>query len=253
MSGLKLAALYGFFPHKLGFCGPQRRVNSSKDSPQENSSVAQIYNFLCGEKVSQKKIREILEKFKGAFSYYRLIARTNRIKNPFNEKVVEAYWIGNRLLEKVKTQDLKRMIITEFSGKDLLNEKGAETKSKIVIPGFKPHHSFHVLVMGSVSGRIVLTKKLVDFCRIGWGRVETIDQRKNKIKVKYQPLIFSKKFYLGKLKEKDLIWDRNILPEINLGNQVSCHWNHVIEVLTQREVENLRKYTQETLDIFNQL
>ena len=103
MPGVKLAALYGIYPHLLGFCGPL-----------EKSETKIILDFLSGFNVPEKKIRKILKEFKGAYFYYKLIAKSNKIKNPFDEKVVRAYWIGNSLLEKVKIKDLKKMIANDF-------------------------------------------------------------------------------------------------------------------------------------------
>src|SRR4030043_375803 len=109
MSGLKIVALYGIKPHLLGFCGPK-----------EKSASRLILSYLSGKKISGKKIRKIFEKFEGAYSYYKLIAKANKIKDPFNERVVKAYWIGNKLLDKVSTKQLREMVVKEFSKPGLL-------------------------------------------------------------------------------------------------------------------------------------
>lgn len=236
MSGTKVAALYGIVTNKLGLCGPQKKATNKT-----------LSGYLSGKRTSEKKIRNILKDFKGAFPYYKLIAQSNKIKDPFDERVVMAYWIGNALLEKVRTPDLKKMIINDFSAPGFLKKRYAEEKAKKVSKNSKPHHSFHVLMIGSVSGIIVLTKKLIDICRIGWGEVIKLDEGKGRIKVEYQPLILAKKSHLGALKEKYLIWDKNILPTVKIGNLISFHWNHAIQVLEKKDVENLKKYTQKTL------
>lgn len=242
MSGLRLAALYGIVTQRLGFCGPQEK-------PVKKT----LLNYLSGKKISTEKIRKILKDFKGAFPYYKLIAKSNKIKDPFDERVVKAYWIGNRLLEKVRTTDLKKMIIDDFSTPSLFKKKDTKEKAKKIPQGSKPHHSFHVLMVGSVSGKILLTEKLMDLCRIGWGRVIGLNKSQNQIKVKYQPLVFKKAPCLGVLKEKSLIWDKDILPNIKIGDQISFHWNHAIQVLDKRDIENLQRYTKRTLDIFKKL
>ncbi len=127
MPGLRLAALYGIKPFLLGFCGPQDTKNKKI-----------LLNFLNNKGTSIKEVRKILEQFEGAYPYYKIIAKKNGIKDPFNIRVVRAYWVGNKLLEKAG--------------------------------GFKSHHSYHVLVVGSITGRIVLKGKLLDLCRVGWGR-----------------------------------------------------------------------------------
>ncbi|MGB9706789.1 MAG: DUF6390 family protein [Microgenomates group bacterium] len=263
MSGLKLAALFGFYPHKLGFCGLQ-----------ENSAKKTLLSYLSGEKIPEQKIRKILETFKGAFSYYKLIAKSNRIEDPFDEKVVKAYWIGNQLLEKVPVDSLKEMIIKEFVGPGFLSKKIAEKKAKEVPLTSKAHHSFHVLVMGSVSDRIILEGKLLDLCRIAWGKVirtcslrsqdlvfslcSEIGYKKrgtenpNRIIIEYQPLQKRrKKYFLGEPIHKIVFWEKKFIPEIKIGDKVATHWNHIVQILSPKDLNYLKKYTQITIDSLN--
>lgn len=272
LSGLKLASRYGIYPQKLGFCGPRRsRFATLRGKPAKNSAYNQLYNFILGKKVCQKKIRKIMEAFEGAFFYYKLIAKSNKIKDPFDEKVVEAYWTGNNLLEKVKTEDFKKMIAGDFSKPGLLSKRIAEKKAKEMPKGAKPHHSFHVLVIGSVTGRVRLEGKLLDLCRVSWGKALRIKKpehktksfvfgrahkyglwlknKKLKIIIEYQPLTGRKKIKLGKPKTKEIIWDRNLAPEITIGDWVSFHWDHLIQKLNKKEIYNLEKYTKHTLKI----
>jgi len=243
MSGLKLAVGYGFYPHRLGFCGPQ------KDSTKKTLS-----NYLSGEKVSRQKIRKILEAFEGAFSYYKLIAKSNGIRDPFDEKVVKAYWVGNQLLEKVPISFLREMIIKEFTKRGLLSKGAAEEKAEGIPLNSRAHHSFHVLVIGSVTGRILLEGKLLDLCRVGWGRViEHKNQKgKNGVVVEYQPLQRKgKRYFLAEPIGKFVFWNKNFIPEIKIGDIVATHWNQVTQILSRRDLINLKKYTQITIESIN--
>jgi len=242
MSGIRLAALYGIYPHRLGFCGPQK-----------NRDKRVLLDYLSGQKFPEEKIRGILEEFEGAFPYYKLIAKSNNIKDPFNEKVVKAYWIGNRLLEKVSVDSLRKMIIKEFSKPGLLSKHLSLKKAKETPLNSKPHHSFHALVMGSVTGRIVLKGKLLDFCRIGWGKViQHKLGRKNKIMIEYQPVREkNERYFLGEPIEKLISWDRNLVLKINIGDTVSVHWNYLIQILNKGDLANLKKYTQITIESLN--
>lgn len=188
-----------------------------------------------------------MEKFQGAYSYYELIAKSNKIKDPLDEKVIKAYWIGNDLLEKVKTEDLRKMIARDFSKPGLLSKKAALKKAKEIPEGSKPHHSFHALVIGSVTGRIKLRGKLIDLCRISWGKV--MKTKKEKIIVRYQPLVAGKEIKLGKPVKKEIFWDKNLIPNIKIGDWVSFHWNHLAQRLSKKEVKNLNKYTNLTLKL----
>ncbi|OIO40116.1 hypothetical protein AUJ10_03865 [Candidatus Pacearchaeota archaeon CG1_02_31_27] len=232
MPGVKLAALYGIYPHLLGFCGPL-----------EKSETKIILDFLSGFNVPEKKIRKILKEFKGAYFYYKLIAKSNKIKNPFDEKVVRAYWIGNSLLEKVKIKDLKKMIANDFKAEKEIPETS------------KPHHSFHVLAIGSVSKRVNLKGEKLDLCRISWGKVirkSKVKSQKSKVTVKYQPLIKNKKFKFGKAIQKEIFWDKIFTPKIKIGDWVSLHWNHLIQILNREDLKNLKKYTKLTLNSLNE-
>ena len=242
MFGLKLAALYGFYPHQLGFCGPQR-----------GSVKKTLFSYLAGKKVSEKTIRKILAGFKGAFSYYKLIAESNNIEDPFNEKVVKAYWLGNQLLEKVPIDSLKEMIIKEFTMPGFLSKEVAKKKAKEIPLTSKPHHSFQVLVIGSVSGRVVLKGKLLDLCRIGWGKViaHKIEEERGKkiVIVEYQPLQNrANRYFLGKSIRKPVFWHSSFIPEVKIRDWCAIHWNHVVQILNQKDLSQLKKYSQITID-----
>jgi len=202
MSGIRLAIFYGIKPYQLGFCGPENK----KDILSE---------YLKGKKISG--IREFLKGFEGAYPYYELIAKANNIKDPFDENVVKAYWVGNKLLEKVK--------------------KNA-------------HHSFHVLIIGSVTGRIELKGELLDICRVSWGKVI---KKEKKIIVEYQPFVKRKKLELGEFIKKEIDWNKDILPNIKIGDRISFHWNQAVEILNKEDVKNLEKYTKISLEIYNKL
>lgn len=204
MSGIKLAILYGIKPYELGFCGPEKKKNILSD-------------YLKGKKIDGKELREFLKEFKGAYPYYKLIAKANNIKDPFDEKIVRAYWIGNKLLERMKK---------------------------------KAHHSFHVLIIGSVTGRIELKGELLDICRVSWGKVI---KKGKKIIVEYQPFVGTKELKLGKPIKKEIDWNKDLLLNVKTGDWISFHWNQAVEVLNKEDVKNLEKYTKNSIEIYNKL
>lgn len=238
-SGLSIAAAYGLVPNKLGYCGPQEKKKRER-----------LLDFLRGN-ISDSEITPIMKQFEGAYCYYRLIARKNNIKNPFDKKVVEAYWIGNSLLEKIKTEDLREMVIRNFTKPGLLSLKVAKERARLIPEGSKPHHSFHVLAFGTITGRIDLdTIRLKDICRVGWGRVTGFRKKSSdpKAVIKYKPLIVrNERVKLGKAVKKELNWNKDVAPGVRIGDQVSFHWETLVQVLTKREGDNLKKYTQNTL------
>jgi len=230
ITGLKLAALYGFYPHQLGFCG----------SPNE-STKRKLEDFLInGESILEQEIRDILKTFKNAFTYYQLIAQSNGIADPFDEKVVKAYWIGNQLLENVSLVALQETI------KSFLPPKLAK-KIKEIPLNAKPHHNFHVLFVEPWRSREALKNELLDVCRIGWGKVNKIGN--GELIVCYQPLIKKKgKYCLDEPVEKTVFWEKQFIPEIKLRDYVAIHWRQVMQVLQPEELFSLKKYTQLTIE-----
>jgi len=238
MSGPKIAALYGLIPNRLGLCGPRQEL---------------LKKFIIGE-LSIPQIIPVLEKFEAAYPYYQLIAQKNKIANgPFNKKVVEAYWLGNELLEKISTDDLRQLITEKFSKPGLLSKAEAIKRAKKIPENSKPHHSFHVMVLGSITGSIDFTgkTKLKDICRVSWGRVikkSKIKNQKSKLTVSCNPLTGNEIIKFGKDRKKELNWDQDILPEVKIGDWVSFHWNYAMQQLNEENIINLHKYTQNTLD-----
>lgn len=227
MQNLRKAISYSLKPHELGYCG-QQGTNSQHILRQ----------FLLGKKYPEKLIRALLDEFKGAVNYFRLIARANNIQDYFDQQVIEAYWIGNSLLDKVKADDLKQMILTSFTKPQLLTKTKARQIVSRMPASVVAHHSFHVFFVGSITGRVEITVGHKDRCKVSWGEVTNIFNRENKVEVK------TTKLFPGKKEVKIKIdWDKELFPQFKKGDLVSLHWGKVSERLTKREYNNLIKYT----------
>ena len=225
-SGLKIATAYSLPSFSLGFCGPQDK-NSRKT----------LLDFAAGKPNLENKVRAIFEQFEAAYHYYQLIARKNNIADPLERRVVRAFWVGNPLLEKITDGDLQKLILTDFCRPGLLTKKEATEKAAMVSKRATTHHSFHVLFLGAIAGRVKLEGALLDLCRIGWGKVIKVTSKK--LQVTCKPLILDRKTWLGKEINKEINWDKNIVPKIKIGDWISFHWDQACEVLTPQEVKNL--------------
>src|SRR3989344_3276137 len=215
MSDLKTAISYSLPSYQLGFCGPQ-----------EEKSKKLLSDFSKGKKVDLEKVEGSLKQFEAPYPYFKLIAKSNGIADPFAEKVVKAMWVGNELLDNVKTEVLRNLIRTEFAKPGLLSRQEAERRAAKVPDGAVPHHSFHVLILGPVTGRIDLKGPLLDLCRTGWGKAIKIKNRnaKNKIlRIRYKPLVLGKRLRLGTEIEKVIDWNKNLVPNVKVGDWVSFH------------------------------
>lgn len=226
-SGARMAMLYGYVPCRLGLCGP---------GDKKKQQI--IAEYLRGDEKLEGKIREIISEFKGAYPYYQLIADCNRISDPLDWKVVEAYWLGNVLLEKVGLKNLRQMMKDKFVP---LGKMPAEKVDSL--PGNAiPFHNFHVLAVGSVTGKLKETLANMELCRVSWG--EVLKVKKGEILVSRKPLKFGRKISLGDPVERTIHWNNDFLPEIKEGDWISVHWNYAVEKISPAQVKNLAKYTQ---------
>lgn len=238
--GLERAVRYSLPPNQLGFCGP---------SEQDNRKV--LFDFASGKQVSETAVRRILEKFEAMHPYLRLIARSNQISDPFDEKVVNALWVGNELLDNVAVADLRQMVATDFTKPGLLPREVAVKRAAQIPEKMVPHHSVHVFFLGSVTQRVDLKEKaLQELCRIGWGKVLGVGE--GSPEVEFQPIDFRSRS-LGRKVKKEVKWDKALVPKVGIGDWVSFHWGRVCDLLGQEDVDNLERYTLRVLQCTEQV
>lgn len=239
-SGNLVFAKYAYSPNKLGYCGPD--------------NYRGIFDY-CVAKQSDEGLVELLKGFEGAYPYLKLIAHANRLKDPFDKRVVEAYWIGNELLNNVSTQDFYDSIKNRFSKK--INKNAMKWLLTKPPAGAKPHHSFHVLDVYTKTGLIrsgIRTNILetINNCLIMWGRVNHITcsaKHVTRVEIQYQPIILQKgKLVFGEKKEKII---ESLFIQPKNGDQVSFHWGKVCDILSEEELVNLKKWTAYHLGIAN--
>jgi len=239
--GSLLFAKYAYSPNKLGYCGPR-----------ENRA---IFDYCVAEQ-SDKGLVELLKGFEGAFPYLELIAKANKISDPFDEKVVEAYWVGNNLLKNIEVDDFYNSLNERFSKK--INQSAMKWLLTKPPTGAKPHHSFHVLDVYTKTGLIrsgIKTNVLetINNCLIMWGRVNRVTcnaKHITQVKIEYNPIILEKgKLVFGKSITKK-IQSNFIKPEI--GDIVSFHWGNVCDILDKQQYANLKNWTNHHIKIANQ-
>ena len=93
-----------------------------------------------GKYHSEEKISEDLKKLY-SYLYYRIIAESNNIKDPFGLKVVKAHWIGNELLKNVKDSVVRKVF------KEMEANHDKVTLGYVLMPLIKKtglaHHNFY--------------------------------------------------------------------------------------------------------------
>ncbi len=242
-NGLLLCAKYAASPNFFGYCGPSKSSN--------------LIDHLR-EGVADDELQYLLSEFETLYPYLQLIARRNKINDVFDEKVVEAYWIGNEFLNKVRASDYfyfaKERLILE---KKLPVIEFNKVKRKIYSFQFLPHHSFHVFNIFKRTGAnpSIHTVKTMNECRISFGKLKTQNSKLKTIIVETKQLtIINNKLILGKPILRQLKIDykgKTFLNNLKMRDWVSFHWGYICDVLTERQVKNLEYYTQKAIDFYN--
>ncbi len=233
-------ARYAYAPNALGHCGP----------PDARGLLEQA---ATGD--SDGDLRHLASAFEGAWPYLQLIAAANRIADPLDERVVEAYWIGNRLLDAVPPRVLRAALTERFAarlGRDL------SALTDTLPAGAAPHHAFHVFSVYPWVGllrRVAIDEPLrvLDRCRISWGRVVTASA--DRAVVRTRPLTWDgASLALGPPAPASFVTANDgygFVDDLRPGDVVSLHWNWVCERLTPRAAASLRHITARQLDVVN--
>lgn len=89
-------------PNRLGYCGPD-----------ENDV---LFDALVNNKPT-KELMNALRGFQAAYPYLRFIAHSQGLEDPFDYRAVEAYWIGNDLLQRIAPNEFYDHLRERFQEK----------------------------------------------------------------------------------------------------------------------------------------
>jgi hypothetical protein len=241
MDGILRCSRYAFGPNRLHYCGPNQSI--------------EVRDHLNDETVDEG-LKEILSKFETMYPYLRHIAHANRIADPLDERVVEAYWLGNELLERVDKREFHRHLAEGLGLKNRLGNKSFSIVEEKIGDGALPHHSFHVLDVWKrdAHGSRDFSLESIDECRIAWG--EVIQVSGPFITVKTERIVLhGGKLTLGLPGERKLVRELESeydIEQLKKGDIVSIHWGIVCETLTKKQAANLKKYTLRHLALANE-
>jgi hypothetical protein len=231
LTGPLLFVRYAFPPNERGLCGPA------------DSAALRGY---AEAGATDPGLTQLAKGFAGAWPYLRLIAAANKIADPLDRRVVAAYWIGNSLLENVRMADYETFLDERFrarAGRDW------EAIAEAIAAGALPHHSFHVFSVYPWTGllregRTEPSLRVLDSCRISWGRVLLADP----LVVLRRPLTWD-----GRVLALGPAVPRQVTPGFTAGLRpgewVSLHWDRVCDRLGDRQLRALRHYTGRHLSL----
>jgi hypothetical protein len=133
-AGPLLFARYAFPPNDRGLCGPDDH--------------AALRGYAAAG-VTGPGLAHLARGFAGAWPYLGLIAAANGIADPLERRVVEAYWVGNSLLEGARVSSCAAFPEERFRGRA---GRGWEKIAQVIPAGAVPHHSFHVFCVYPWTG-----------------------------------------------------------------------------------------------------
>jgi hypothetical protein len=233
-------ARYAYPPNQLGYCGPA-------------DHQALLEHAAAG--VAGRGLVELVRGFDGAWPYLELIATANHLRDPLDPRVVEAYWTGNSLLERVTAAALVGSLAERFGPRA---GGSLDRLAEAALAGAVPHHSFHVFAVypwvGLLrSGATEHPLRVLDRCRVRWG--EVLAQSGPAVVVRYQPLTWDGQVLgLGPSTVERVTGATGGLAlagALSPGDWVSLHWNWVCERLSPRKLAALRHHTVRQLAIVN--
>lgn len=240
VAGPLLFARYAYPPNALGYCGP-----ADHDALLGYGTTGVVDTGL----------RDLAKGFEGAWPYLELIARANAISDPLDERVVDAYWVGNALLDRVSPR------LFADSLDDRFRRRAGHMFDRMAAPlaaGGVPHHSFHVFAVypwvGLMrSGSIEQPLHVIDQCRIRWGRVEAVEG--DRVAVRSRPLTWTDgRLVLGEPRRevaRAAIGGAAFVRDLAAGDRIALHWDWVCDRLDARRLAQLRAYTGRHLAIVN--
>ena len=239
--GAVLFVRYAFPPNHHGYCGPA-----------DNASF-----FEYGATgVVDGGLRAMAREFAGAWPYLELIAGATGVPDPLDRRVVEAYWVGNPLLDRVGISAVGGSMEERFR-----RSAGPRFSSLTegVLAGGVPHHSFHVFCIYPWVGllgddrRAAHALTVLDRCRIRWGRV--VGLHGDQVIVESAALTWDgRRLELGPPQSETAVRSLDgvgLVRELAVGDWVSLHWEWVCDRLTDRQLASLRHFTQRHLAIVN--
>jgi Family of unknown function (DUF6390) len=240
--GASLFARFAYPPNALGYCGPGDSV-----ALREYASVG----------TDDGGMRDLARRFEGAWPYLALIAAASGQRDPLDTSVVEAYWVGGPLLERVPAGLLAAHLDERFAHRAGRHSSDLAT---LALLGGRAHHNFHVFAVYPWVGmlRAGYTEeplRVLDSCRVRWGTITGFGAA-GTVAIRTRPLCWDgRALTLGPMVEEQahagLDSAAAAAPALQVGDRVAIHWGWVCDVLDSRRLAQLRHYTASQLRLVN--
>jgi hypothetical protein len=226
-AGAVLFARYAYPPNELGYCGP---------------AGADVLLAGAADEIARRA-----RGFEGAWAYLEFLAAAAGLADPLAEEVVEAYWVGNPLLDAVGSAGLAEFLRCRFAGQTGGTWADADGWALA-------HHSFHVFEVYPWASLLRRTGSpqavsVLDRCRIRTGVVEEVAGET--ATVACRRLVWADgRLGPGPVHRERVVWSvggRSLLAGLVAGDRVALHWDWVCDVLTDEQVRRLTTHEDEVV------
>ena len=176
-----------------------------------------LLGFIQGGKnqdLVEKELQRLL-----SYGYYHIIASRNNIDDPFDKRVVWAYWIGDDKLTEVVT--------------------GEDGKSIFLFHNFTALESIHRTPNANP-----------DYCKISTARVKEIAG--DKLFVFHRPLIQEGNKFSWPKKSETLKIDKGFIKDVVEEEWIAYHRGIGQLTLPEEEALSLIEKSQKAIELFNQ-
>ena len=230
-------ARYAVMPNMLGYCG----------GPEDRELLE-----YAVEDSADDGMNHLIRQFQAAYPYLCLIAESSGIGDPFDSRVVESYWVGNNILDRVRPHDFHEYLTEKIARR--IPERLHKYMVSKVPAGARPHHSFHVFDVCMRTGALADQVEILDKCRISWGVVQGVSG--DAVTVRYEPVVLQAgKLVMGGPSVRETrraAEGLSYLKDLQAGEIVSMHWGWVCDRLTPAQVSRLSAETSHHIRIANE-
>lgn len=228
MNGYELCIRFGAIPNAMRYCGP-------------NEAIEPFARFLDGSTdPGEAQLAGLLKRFEGLYPYLEVIAERNGLSFT-DERVVEAYWIGNDLLDRMRPDDYVSII-------ERLAERGlpasiADSLITDLPEGLLPHHNAHVCYVGPgrTAHTVRATIETMDRCRIAPAKVLSVVDDRHLIGEQRTLRIENDRFVLSDPEPRTIVYDPRLI-EARIGDTIATHWGSAALVLSGEQTARLESY-----------
>jgi hypothetical protein len=251
-----LFARFAYPPNRLGLCGPDAGLtlpDRLRDGRSGGSFDGRPDHGMPDAQ-PDPELRRIAAAFEGAWPYLELIAAENDRRDPLDGEVVEAYWLGNDLLRRVRPQarfdDLEKRFRPRTAPRAwpwLADKAGG---ASVV------HHSFHVI---EVLPRIGLIRGglppallgVLESCLIRPARVESIGGDAMRVAIPTLRLQDGR-LELGPATSLAVDVDGGFGDALEPGDDVAVHWGRICGRISAGQARRLRAITERNIAVANE-